>query len=235
MEKHAPQQLLLGLELEKTATLESFQSAQADRQLIQHLRNRVIESCEPLTFIWGAGGTGKTHILQAICHESTCAGETPIYLPLSRSGELAPEVLEGLENLDLVCFDDIDAIAGEAAWEQALFSFYNRAQNSGVRLVIAASAPPGQLRIRLRDLQSRLQSGVVFQIHELSDREKAELLSKRARGLGIELSKPVLDYVLQRHDRQVVALVDLLQKLDKLSLEQQRPITIPLIRQLMGW
>jgi DnaA family protein len=235
MSKESPQQLLLGFQLDEAATLESFQAAAADRQLIQHLHNRVIDSSEPLTIIWGPAGTGKTHLLQALCHELTCAGGTPIYLPLSRTEQVAPEMLEGLEDLDLVCLDDIDAVAGESAWEQALFGFYNRAAISEVRLVVSASMPPGKLQIQLPDLHSRLQSGVVFQLHELSDTEKAELLSQRARALGIELSKSVIDYVLQRHDRQVVALVQFLQELDRLSLEQKRPITIPLVRQLMDW
>jgi DnaA family protein len=235
MDKDTPQQLLLGFQLDEAATLESFQAAAADRQLIQHLRNRVIASFEPLTILWGGGGTGKTHLLQALCHELTCGGGTPIYLPLSRNEQLAPEMLEGLENLDLVCLDDIDAVAGEAAWEQALFGFYNRAASCDVRLVISASAPPGKLRIQLPDLHSRLQSGVVFHVHELSDTEKAELLSQRAKSLGIELPQAVIDYVLQRHDRQVVALVQFLRELDRMSLQQKRPITIPLVRQLMNW
>ena len=235
MNKNTPQQLLLGFQLDKTATLENFQTAETDQQLMQHLRDKVVAGLEPFTFIWGIPGVGKTHLLQALCHEVACVGGTSIYLPLSRTDQMAPELLEGLEHLDLVCLDDVDAIAGQPGWEQALFNFYNRARIDDVRLVITGHSPPGELRIQLPDLRSRLQSGVVFQLHELSDHEKVDLLKRRASLLGIGLPEQVIDYVLHRHDRQVAALLLFLQELDKLSLEQKRPITIPLVRQLMNW
>ncbi|MBT8146756.1 MAG: DnaA regulatory inactivator Hda [Gammaproteobacteria bacterium] len=235
MNKDTPQQLLLGFQLDESATLENFQAAAADLQLMQYLRERVILGQEPLTFFWGKSGVGKTHLLQALCHELTCVAGTSIYLPLSHAEQIVPDMLQGLEHLDLVCLDDINGIAGQADWEQALFGFYNQARTEGGRLVITAEKPPAELAIRLPDLHSRLQSGAVYQLHELSDSEKADLLLHRARLLGVELPKSVVDYVLQRHDRRVSALVRLLQKLDKLSLEQKRPITIPLVKQLMNW
>jgi len=235
MTEDTPQQLLLGFQLDKAATLENFQNAATDSQLMQYLREKVIAGQEPFTFIWGIPGVGKTHLLQALCHELTCAGGTSMYLPLCRYEQLAPEMLEGLEQLDLVCLDDVDAVAGKSGWEQALFSFYNRARAADVRLAVTAHTPPGELKIQLADLHSRLQAAVVYQLHELTDPEKAELLSRRAKLLGIDLAKPVIDYVLLRHDRRVTALMEFLQALDKLSLQQKRPITIPLVRQLMNW
>ena len=235
MSNDVPQQLLLRFQLDAAATLENFQAAANDQQLMQHLQDRVIAGSEPFTFIWGVSGIGKTHLLQALCHELTCVGGSSIFLPLSRTDQVAPELLEGLEQLNLVCLDDVGAVAGRQGWERALFNFYNRARGNNVRLVMTANSPPADLPIRLPDLHSRLQSGVIYQLHDLSDTEKARLMNLRAGLLGIDLPDPVVDYVLQRHDRRVAALLQLLQELDKLSLEKKRPITIPLVRQLMNW
>lgn len=235
MNASTPRQLLLGFQLDKAATLQNFQSASVDRQLMQHLAEQVIAGREPLTCIWGNPGVGKTHLLQALCHELSGNGDSSMYLPLAHSEQVAPEMLEGLEQLDLVCLDDVDAVAGDNEWEQGLFRFYNQARNSDVRLVMTAQSPPAELKIQLPDLHSRLQAGVVYQLHDLSDQEKADMLRRRARLLGIELARPVIDYVLSRHDRRIAALVQLLQALDEQSLEQKRPITIPLVRKLMNW
>ncbi len=90
-------------------------------------------------------------------------------------------------------------------------------------------------KIKLADLRSRLHSGVVFQLHELSDSEKPQLLRRRAEALGIRLPDAVVNYVLGRHDRNPAALMNLLQNLDRQSLERKRRITIPLIKEIMDW
>jgi DnaA family protein len=163
------------------------------------------------------------------------AGGAPIYVPLSRLEQLAPAMLEGLEDLDLVCIDDVGKITGQAEWEQALFHLYNRARDGELRLVLAADSAPANLALDLPDLQSRLQSGVVFQLHELTDSERSQLLKERAGRLGIELPDAVVNYVLQRHSRSTGALVSLLQELDSQSLALKRRITVPLVKEVMGW
>jgi DnaA family protein len=228
-----PQQLLLGFRLDDAATLAGFVSGQTNRQLLQHLRQQVLPAGEQFSFLWGRPGVGKTHLLQALCHELARSGGSPIYVPLTELEQIAPEMLEGLEQLDLVCLDDLDAVTGNSRWEQALFNFYNRARDQAVRFVVSASRPPAELPLGLADLRSRLQSAVVFQVHELTEGEKAELLRVRAGLTGISLSDQVITYILQRHDRSATALVELLRRLDQLSLEQQRQITVPLVRQLM--
>ncbi|MDX1268321.1 MAG: DnaA/Hda family protein, partial [Oceanisphaera sp.] len=113
--------------------------------------------------------------------------------------------------------------------------FYNRARDRQVKFMMSAMAPPGDLSIRLPDLRSRLQAGVVYQLHELSDSEKALLLERRAGQLGIRLPETVINYVLQRHDRSAAALMEFMRELDRQSLEKKRRVTIPLVREIMGW
>lgn len=235
MSELLPRQLLLQLQLDDDANLDNFFATDKNRPLLGQLTRLVAAPEVRSLFIWGRAGSGKTHLLQAACHASAAAGGKAICVPLSRSRDIEPELLESLEVLDLVCLDDIDRVIGHADWERALFNLYNQALDADTRLVFSASAPPAGLLWDLADLHSRLQAGLVYQLHELKDSEKADMLRHRARRLGMELPGAVVDYVMQRHDRSTVALMDVLGRLDRQSLEQKRRVTVPLVRQVMGW
>lgn len=187
---------------------------------------------EPFIYLWGAGGSGKTHLLQAACHAMSEAGQAAIYLPLSEPG-LMPVMLEGMEQMALVCLDDIDAVAGDPTWEQALFHLYNRLRDNGHHLVAAGSAPPAALGLCLPDLVSRLGWGPVFKLQHLSDEAKGEALRRRAANRGMALSPEVTSYLLQRAPRDMHALFALLERLDEVSLAAQRKLTIPFVREFL--
>jgi DnaA family protein len=143
-------------------------------------------------------------------------------------------MLEGLEALSLVCIDDVDTIAGDAAWEAALFHLFNRVRERGARIVIAGSASPRALGLGLPDLATRLAWGLVFQLHPLGDEEKAQALQLRARGRGMEMPEAVARYLLQHHARDMAALFALLERLDRASLAAQRRLTVPFVREIAG-
>ena len=235
MPSESPRQLPLEISLGDHATFDNFFVAEANRQLVDYLTVASGSQRQQYTCIWGSEGSGCTHLLQAICHQADGQSATAFYFPLHNLHEYSPAVFEGLETFSLVCLDDVQNVARNAEWEVALFSLFNRLRDSGSQLVVAAKASPRQMPIRLPDLLSRLQSGVVFQLHGLHDNDKLLALQLRAGQRGFELSDEVAAYVLQRNDRRMSCLFDLLDQLDQHSLEKQRRITIPLVRDLMGW
>ncbi|MCC6206676.1 MAG: DnaA regulatory inactivator Hda [Gammaproteobacteria bacterium] len=185
-------------------------------------------------YLWGGAGTGKTHLLEAVCRLAAGRGESAVYLPLRERADLAPALLEGLEALALVCVDDIGAIAGDAVWEAALFHLFNRVREGGGRIVIAGAASPRALGLGLPDLATRLSWGLVFQLQPLLDDEKAQALRLRARVRGMEMPEAVARYLLQRHARDMGALFELLERLDRASLAAQRRLTVPFVREVAG-
>jgi DnaA family protein len=185
-------------------------------------------------YLWGGAGTGKTHLLQAVCRAAAERGEPVVYLSLRQRAELAPAVLEGLEALALVCIDDVDAIAADPAWETALFHLYNRVRERGGRIAVAGAAAPRNLGLGLPDLATRLGWGLVFQLHPLTDAEKAQALRLRARARGMAMPEAVAHYLLQRHARDLTALFGLLERLDRASLAAQRRLTVPFVREVAG-
>jgi len=185
-------------------------------------------------YLWGGAGAGKTHLLESVCRLAAARGESAVYLPLRQRADLAPDLLDGLEALALVCVDDIDAIAGEADWEAALFHLFNRVRAGGGRIAIAGAASPRALGLGLPDLATRLSWGLVFQLQPLLDDEKARVLRQRARARGMEMPEAVARYLLQRHARDMGALFELLERLDRASLAAQRRLTVPFVREVAG-
>jgi DnaA family protein len=182
-------------------------------------------------YLSGAAGSGKSHLLLAACAEAGACGHRAAYLPLaSFAGRLA-ELLPSQEGAALVCLDGLEAIAGHAGDEEALFHFHNRARAGSTVLVYAGRAAPSGLGLGLPDLVTRLAHCTRITLEPLDETGRREVLVQRAARRGLELDAPVLDYLMRRVDRDLGSLTALLDRLDKASLAAQRRITIPFLRQ----
>lgn len=228
-----PAQLPLGIRLNDEARFENYLISTANQPLIDQLLER-----PELIYVRASAGHGLSHLLQALCHQRavTSASSAPaLYLPLADRQQLSPEILQGLESVALVCLDDVDAVAGDPAWEAALFTAFNAIADSDTQLVMGGRQAPVMVNFGLADLQSRLQLAPVYQLHDLGDEDKKQLLQLRARGRGMNLSPAVAEFIVARTERSMQALMEVLEKLDASSLAHQRPLTIPLVKQTMGW
>ncbi len=215
-------QLALGVRLRAQAVFAGFWPGD-NGEIIAALKT---PGPSPL-WLWGAHGTGKTHLLQAVC---AAAGAAAAYFPLNRSLALPPEALAGYERAPVLCVDDVDAVAGDLAWERALFRLFNEAGDLGNRLIFAAAAAPRQSDWALEDWRSRAAACLVYQLRELDDAGRIEALRLRAAQRGLQLPYETSEYLLKRMPRDLRSLFDLLDQLDEASLAAQRRLTIPFIR-----
>jgi DnaA-homolog protein len=221
-------QLTLGLSLRDDATFSNFYSGN-NQALVAHLQNFSHGGGEPFIYLWGAPGTGRTHLLQASCHGAANA----IYLDLTEPA-LQPEILLNIENLPLICIDNIESAAGQPPWEMALFNLYNSAREKQTRLLIAACAPPGQLPWRLADLESRFSGGLVLNLCPLADEEKLLAMQIWAKRRGLALTAEIGNFLLHHYSRQTGDLFIALEKLDQESMTAKRRLTIPFIKQILN-
>jgi DnaA family protein len=215
-------QLSLGFRLRADAVFASFWPG-LNTEIVAALQ---APSVAPL-WLWGAHGSGKTHLLQAVC---AAAGGTAAYFPLDRSLTLPPEALAGFERTPVLCVDDADAVAGDMAWERALFRLFNEAAELRTRLIFAAAAPPRQADWALEDWRSRAAACVVYQVRDLDDDGRLEALRLRAAQRGLQLPHETSEYLLKRMPRDLRSLFEILDHLDEASLAAQRRLTIPFIR-----
>jgi DnaA family protein len=225
-------QLALPLGLRDDATFDNFFQG-VNAHCVTALNAAASGAGYPFIYVWGQIGAGRSHLLQAACHLATQKNRTCVYLPLSTPG-LTPQILHDLEHINLVCIDDVEAIAKDNAWEEALFYLYNRIRDAGQTLLIAGAHPPQRLGLGLPDLVSRLAWGVVFQLHLLSDEEKWAALAMRAKLRGLVLSEEVGQFLLRRCPRDMTQLFAILDTLDKASLQAQRKLTIPFVKSVLG-
>ncbi len=223
---------LLGVRLRAAATFEQFEAG-PNAAVVAACEARAKEVGLAPAFIWGVGRSGRTHLLQAICARATLSGRHVAYLPLGESW-CQPDMLLGLEKLDVVCLDDVDARVDDPVWARALFNLYNDLLEVNGNLVMTAGCAPAGLMVALPDLASRLAACLILQVRMLDDEAQGRALQMRASALGIELPLDVFAYLYHRLPRDLGALLDALDRLDAASLSHQRRLTVPFVRSVLS-
>jgi DnaA family protein len=224
------QQLPLGVRIRDRAVFGTFLPAR-NAQAVDHLTLLAGRHRTETTWICGPHGTGKTHLLQAVCVQ---ASETQAaYYPMGELSSLGVGVLEELPPLDCLCIDDVDAITGKREWERALFVVLRDMQERGARLVLSAEVPPALIPWSLPDLGSRCSASAVFQLRALDEEEQRDALKLRARVRGFELPDDTARWLQRRFPRDMHTLYELLDTLDEASLVAQRRLTVPFIRTVL--
>lgn len=228
-------QLTLMVQLPDDETFESYKS-EANLGIVSQLKSYIEQTQEtPHGFyLFGLTSAGKSHLLHASSTYAAHVGKSSVCLSCAELKQLPVEVLDGLEQIDLICLDDIHLIAGDAQWEQAIFDLYNRVLEQNNYLLISGDESAQQLGISLPDLVSRLSWGLTEQVKPLDDEEKISALQHRATQRGLILSDEVVKFLLNRLSRDMGSLTKSLDVLDKASIQEQRKITIPFIKEVLS-
>lgn len=225
-------QLTLSVSLRDDATFANYYSLE-NIAVTEQLMNMARGQGEQSLYLWGAPATGKTHLLQAVCHCADQAGLMSTYIPLADAAFLDPQMCEGLEHMHVICIDDVHAIAGERQWEEALFHLFNRVRDNQHRIIFAGNQNISQAGIDLPDLRSRLSWGLNYQIKPLTLEEKLAAFKLRAHNRGMVLPVEVTQFVFNHYSRDMARLFKALDKLDKVSLIEKRKITIPFVKTVL--
>lgn len=226
-------QLSFEFHRDQSAVFQSYFAA-GNEEVLGALRHLSTLESGQAVYLWGPPGTGKSHLLQAMCHAASTSSGMPVsYLPLREALKHGPGICDGLEGCALVCLDDVEAVAGNQGWEGTLFALYNRLRDADRTLVASGTAAPRASPFVLADLRSRLEWGLVYQLRPLREEERRNLLLERARQRGLTLDPGVVDYILRRHPRDVGSLCGFMERLDRASLSAHRQVTIPFVRSLL--
>lgn len=219
-------QMVLDLSLPAQPTLDNLVVGR-NTELIQVLRNMLAaKPQERFVYIWGSPGSGRSHLLKAMVDAFRQRQLSAFYICCSPDSEIAP----GTEELDTLAVDDVERLSGNA--QIALFNLYNQIREGSGMLLVSGAMPPTQLKLR-EDLVTRLGWGLVFQVHGLNDEEKTQALKTHARNRGFELPQEAADYLLRHGRRDMLSLLAALDALDNYSLRTKRPVTLPLLREIM--
>ena len=132
------QQLSLGVSLPDTTRFDNFFPGPNAEVLAQV---KTLSDGQSL-YLHGGDDSGRSHLLQAACRQINDEGGQAFFLPLRELISADPALLDGLESAQLIALDDVDAMAGNAAWETALFHLFNRLRDAHVPLLMSASDRP---------------------------------------------------------------------------------------------
>lgn len=197
----------------------------------------------PSLFLYGTPGTGKTHILRALTdllgdHAGTSGGLVRFIEPCGDPPEfpdlhrLITENAEETTNIFGVAIDDVHLIHGEDA--SHLWNLSNKLTRSGAPLIMGSRVPLERIFVGNSHLQSRIRSGLVFQLEPPEDAVRMMIMDKLARDRNVRISREVIHYLINRKSRNIKELDNIIDVLDKTSLERKRRITVPLIKLLEG-
>ncbi len=181
-------------------------------------------STEHFIYLWGERGCGRSHLLQAAVAVASSRGTVAGYVA---AGEPLPAEISGVH---MLAVDDVEKLDAQA--QLAFFHLYNALREGQGAVLAAGNAPPARLQLRA-DLLTRLGWGLVFQVHALSDEEKRAALKRHAATRAFDLRDEIVEYLLRHLKRDLPSLMTVLDALDRYSLETKRPITLPLLRELL--
>lgn len=228
-------QMALGVKLRDDARFDNFHGS---RNL--EVARRLESICTspdglPVIVICGDADTGKSHLLQAVCHRADQLGQSAVCISIEELLPFGPEALAGLDNHQVVCLDDLGRVAGDSYWEEAIFHLYNRILDRNGLLVVSMADVPGAFPFGLADLGSRLAHGLVMQLRVYRDEDRMGILVARAEQRGMVLSDDVAGFIMRRAPRRLGELLAILDTLDENSLQAQRRLTIPFVKSVMAW
>ena len=227
-------QLPLPIHQSDDETLENFY-AENNLLLLNSLQKNFLQLHQQFFYLWGNKGSGKSLLLKGVCQHYLAQQRPALYVPLNKAQYFSPAVLENLEQQALVCLDDLQAVIGNAEWEVAIFDLINRVRETGrTLLIMSADQSPANLPVQLPDLASRLTWGEVYQLAPLNDKQKIEVLQKAAYQRGIELPDETANFLFKRLERDMKTLFNALEKLDQASLQAQRKLTIPFVKEILA-
>ena len=241
-------QLMLPVALNSSQTFSSFVESEASRGLVvNELQSAIKDDAFTFHFIFGKEGTGKSHLLSACCHHAQLTGKTSVLLPMQSLINTHTDMLAGLENIDVVCIDDIQVVSASNSkssknseqsesnkdWELALFVLFNRLQQNNATLVFSATLPSNELPIAMPDLASRLQWCTQFQLYGLTESEKVSALISHANLMGFDLAEEVAQFMLNRLPRNMHFLMQALHQISKHSILEQRKVTLPFVKDVL--
>jgi DnaA-homolog protein len=200
---------------------------------VELLRQAVSGAEAERVFLSGARGSGKTHLLIAACAEAGTRQRSAQYLDLSRVASELADSIRCFGGSEVLAIDNVDAIAGVAEAEHALFDLHNRCRAEGSTLLFAANEPPNALDLKLPDLVSRLSACTQWQIRALDEDSRRRIVRELGASRGLQLDETVLDWLFTRKARDLGSLIALLDRIDQAALAAQRRVTVPFLRSLL--
>ncbi len=241
-----------GAALDSRFTFESFVVGKPN-ELAHAAARRVAEggpvSFNPL-FLYGGVGLGKTHLMHAIAHE--LQARTPELKVLYLSAEQfmyrfvqalrerqIMDFKELFRSVDVLMVDDVQFIAGKDSTQEEFFHTFNALVDQNKQIVISADRAPGEIKDLEERIKSRLQCGLVVDLHPTDYELRLGILQQKAdyyrqQYRGLVIADGVLEFLAHRITTNVRVLEGALTRLFAFASLVGREITLELAQDCLA-
>lgn len=209
------QQLVLDLCCRPKRSFDNFITGN-NEHIISEIHNTLAARGSWCLGIVGPSGSGKTHLLESCCYYVNRQANNTIYLDMANIYKWSADILQGLDNVSLVCLDNIDSICGHEVWEEAVFDLFNSLHANKVPFIFSSAVAINLLNIVVPDLDSRLKYALSMPLEELHDEYKIAVMQAKAQEKGLELSTSLCEYALISSDRSLTSLLKLTDNLSNM-------------------
>ena len=192
-------------------------------QIVENIKN-IFDNQNNQIYIWGDKSFGKSHLLYAACNYFGEKNKKCVYLPLSENKKFEPDILDGFDNYDLVCIDNIDLIFQKEDWEYSFFVLINKILDKSKKIIFTSSSSLALNNINLKDFHSRLSSSLIFMINSPNDTTKENILKRVILEKEYNINIDICEYLLKRKDRDIDSLLKIIDKIGNYSLSTNKKI-----------
>ena len=206
-----------------TKTLDNYISENNDH-LIETLKQFANNNHGQLIYLFGDKSTGKSHLCKAVFN---IIKDTKTYID-QHNFEILDDI--DIQNINYLIIDDFEIILEKGNTEDKLFYYINEFILSKKSLLISSVKPTEQIDFSKNDLRSRLTSNLIFNIREISDDRKIEVLKKITKDIGWTIEENVCQYIMNHYQRDLFFLCNVLKSLDKSSLALKKKVTVPFVK-----
>lgn len=196
------------------------------------LKKNLLEGNDDL-FLYGIKKSGKSFLLQSVCNFYDSKNKSSLYIPISEVKKYGKSFMDSLDNLDVICIDDIDLINSNKEWEIAIFNLINDCLISKCRLIFSSAFNPSSIKFDLKDLISRIKKMDHIELFPVSEDKLNDALNFICNLRSINLGEKEINYLVTYSKRNISDLINIINKLDKTSMQLKRKITVPLIKEVI--
>ena len=219
-------QLGLPISLNSSMLLENFV---ANEELLRLINQLFLNQKSSELYIYGASGSGKTHVLQGAVLKSLADDKNALYVDCSDS--LPEHLVDFIDQISLISFDNVHLIAHEN--EEIFFDLFNRARQSEVNILVSGDSLPVELRV-MKDIKTRLSLTAVFKLEELNDELTMMVIDSQMMERNLKIDSKVYKYLFKNFSRDLKLLLSTLDDLDNASLQSKKAISIPFVREFLN-
>lgn len=243
---------LPGAPLDPRFTFETFVVGKPNA--LAHAAARRVAEGGPVTFnplfLYGGVGLGKTHLMHAIAHELQARQRDLRVLYLSAEQFMYRFVQalrerqimsfkEMFRSVDVLMVDDVQFIAGKDSTQEEFFHTFNALVDQNKQIVISGDRAPGEIKGLEERIKSRLQCGLVVDLHPTDYELRLGILQQKAeqyreQNAGLKLANGVLEFLAHRITTNVRVLEGALTRLFAFASLVGREITLELAQDCLA-